>query len=115
MSESTRAVFTISGRVEARELGGVLSLALSAARAAPDEPVYLDCGGVVSFTGDALLMLAWACHRCEAAGATVRLVEFPSQIMATVTDRLTEAITRRMAGAPAAGPRRRWDGAYSVN
>ncbi|QEG30992.1 hypothetical protein GobsT_58120 [Gemmata obscuriglobus] len=96
MSEPTRAVLVLSGRVEAPELQAVLSRAL---RADPNGPVHVNCtGGRVA-------------HRRRPADA--------GQIMATVTDRLAETVTRRRAATPAEcrppSPRPRWDAAYSLN
>ncbi|AWM36391.1 hypothetical protein C1280_04720 [Gemmata obscuriglobus] len=112
-------MFVLSGRVEVHELRAVLSRALRTLCVDPHVPVYVNCGGVVSLTGEALLVLAWACWQCDAAGVALRLVDFPGQIMATVTDRLAETVTRRRAATPTEcrppSPRPRWDAAYSLN
>ncbi|AWM35984.1 hypothetical protein GobsT_62710 [Gemmata obscuriglobus] len=91
MPEPPSNVFVLRGRVGVPELLHATREALLALQTDPRCQPALDCSGVTSFTGEALLLLTWVCQQLREAGATLRLLDMPQVVLETIADRLIEA------------------------
>ncbi|MDY3556854.1 hypothetical protein R5W24_006027 [Gemmata sp. JC717] len=123
MPEPPSNVFVLRGRVGVPELLHATREALLALHADPQCQPALDCSGVTSFTGDALLLLAWVCQQVREAGASLRLLDLPQVVLETIADRLIEATippelqhhVKAAMGDEAGDDRWRWGDSFSNN
>ncbi|AWM41592.1 hypothetical protein C1280_34375 [Gemmata obscuriglobus] len=85
-------LFVLRGQVDEPELLQVVRDACAALQANHSCKLTLDCAGVTSFTGKALLLLGWFCNQTRSAGLSLRLLDLSEDIIRTVPDRLVEAM-----------------------